>query len=114
MTGRARIYMSLQQIFFNNPIWGNGYGNEVVKNYLGYGNVQNGFFDIVTSYGLVGVAIFLLLIYNAVKSRKNNYELSPILMFIYAMIICGTVEINFSIFFLIALSVYKWREKGIQ
>ena len=114
MTGRASIFAILGRLLARKPFLGYGYGNTIVKNNLGYGNPQNGLFDIGIAYGVIGIIAFLLVIYIASRSRKNRREVNqreyPILAFIYAMIVCGTVEINFSILFLISLSLYKNRE----
>ena len=116
LTGRANIFAILGRLFVNKPVLGYGYGNTIVKNTLGYGNPQNGLFDIGISYGIIGLIVFLVIVYIVSKSRKYRNEINqreyPILVFIYAMIVCGTVEINFSILFLIALSLYKNREVG--
>lgn len=109
LTGRAGIFAILWRLFSEKPIWGYGYGNTAVKGFLGYGNPQNGLFDIAISYGIVGVIGFLFVVYQVVKSRDDceKKDMFPILTFIYGMIICGTVEINFSILMLIGLALYK-------
>lgn len=113
LTGRAGIFAVLERIFLEKPFFGYGYGNTAVKNVLGYGNPQNGLFDIGISYGFIGIIAFLLLAYVVVESRSivedEEKSMFPVLIFIYAMTVCGTVEINFSILMLIALSLYKYR-----
>lgn len=117
MTGRAGIFAILGKLFLKKPVLGYGYGNTAVKDFLGYGNPQNGLLDIGISYGIVGILAFLLLVFKATATRKykNNEEknMYPILVFIYAMIVCGTVEINFSILMIFALALYKKREDKI-
>ena len=115
LTGRADIFAILSKLLFVKPVWGYGYGNTAVRDFLGYGNPQNGLFDIGISYGFVGICTFLILVFTVVKSREKseNKGMFAILIFIYAMIVCGTVEINFSILMIIALSIYKNRRKRV-
>lgn len=110
MTGRSGIFAILTKIFTAKPLFGYGYGNTAVRDLLGYGNPQNGFFDILISYGLVGIVSFINVVYSVFKSNVNielSRQKTMMIAFIYAMILCGTVEINFSLILILALGLYK-------
>lgn len=109
MTGRFDIYEVLLKIFKQSMWYGHGYYNSAVKDLVGYGNPQNGIFDILINYGIIGLVLFFGLCYFSLYMRRkdNTKLLFPIICFLYGMIICATVEICLTYFFIFGLAVIR-------
>lgn len=68
LTGRDIIYTNIVSIFLKNPLLGFGYENSIVKNSLshfaeGYNSAHNSPFQILIEVGIVGFAIFFVLVF---------------------------------------------------
>lgn len=109
MTGRMEIYEILVPIFNQSPWIGHGYNNSIVWDTVGYGNPQNGIWDILINYGVVGLVLFVALCLITIKSvKKNSYkQIFPIMCFLYGMIVCATVEICLTYFFIMGLAIVR-------
>ncbi len=113
LTGRIKIYDSVKYVISNSPILGYGYGNYAIGNVVGYGNAQNAVFEYISSYGLIGLIIFIKLYYNAFSCSRNNDSQDfkfkwPMYIYIYIMVISGIVEISFNYLFFLALFIIYW------
>lgn len=107
LTGRLPIYMDIQEAFTESPWIGLGYGNSAVvaRYFTDAFDSQNGLVELFIQTGLIGVAVFLLLLYTASKTfEKNNIPKLSLVALIYAMIGISTVEIPFKLSFVFFLS----------
>lgn len=102
MTGRTEIYLVLWQAVQVNPWfgWGQGNGMGFMGYYFSTPNAQNGFFNYVTDFGFVGVAILLLLLFSV--CRIINVEKAyPLWALIFVFIALSSVEITFNLQFIV-------------
>lgn len=106
LTGRLTIYRRIWSIVQETPWLGHGYGNGIVQRYIGYGNAQNGMFQIALDYGMIGCIVLLFTVYKCV-SRRLEPKYQYLYVLAYAMIITAIVEISFdSIFFIAIYAIY--------
>lgn len=116
LTGRLPIYMDIQEAFLESPWIGLGYGNSIVvsKFYTDAYDSQNGLVELFIQIGIIGVVVFLLLLYTASKTfEKNKISKFPFVAFIYAIIGISTVEIPFKHTFIFFLSFCFIRRKRL-
>ena len=97
MSERITMYKDSLKIFKKSIIFGNGYDSwrymyNIYKSYNYTVNIMHSsIFDILINYGLLGISILSLLIYNIVKSIKNknidiNILFSLSILFIHSII----------------------------
>lgn len=105
MTGRTPIYDCLEMIISEKPIFGWGYGTDIVERVVGYGNAQNGVADLAVHYGVIGVVSFGLLLVSVLKSTTDR---SPCVFaftgMLYAAILTSMAEITFGLSFFFRLA----------
>lgn len=107
LTGRLPVYLDIQEAFTESPWIGLGYGNSTVvsKYFTDAYDSQNGLVELFIQTGLIGVVVFLSLLYTAFKTfEKNNIPKLSMVALIYAMIVISTVEIPFKLTFVFFLS----------
>lgn len=99
LTTRTFIWEALATILNKQPIWGFGPANEtfVVSNLLDLTNAQNGLIHIYLGVGIIGVSLYLILLFNIVA--KSKYD-SIIFIFLYGLIIASIVEVTLETNFL--------------
>ena len=101
LTGRTSIYTILLDALANNKLFGWGQGNGMF--YLGYyyktPNAQNGLFNYITDYGIIGAISLLFLIYIIYKKIKIK-QAYPLLALIFTFIVLSSVEITFNLQFI--------------
>ena len=71
LTGRTVIYSRLVEIFKGSPIFGYGYNSEIFNRITNIGNAQNGLFQVMIDYGIVGTVIIIIILYKAFLDSKN-------------------------------------------
>jgi O-Antigen ligase len=108
LTGRIHIYNNFLSIMSGHNLLGYGFESGIINEKVGLGNAQNGILDIVSSHGLIGVSVFILLLkrslriyYLKEKGSFNHYLLWGLM----AMCICSLVEISFNFYFYLILVV---------
>lgn len=107
LTGRLQIYTDIQEAFTISPWIGLGYGNSLVvsKYFTDAFDSQNGLVELFIQIGVIGVAVFLLILYTSSKTFENSKHLkNPLVAFIYAIIAISIVEIPFKHSFIFFLS----------
>ncbi len=96
LNGRSQIWAIIFE-FIRKKVWiGYGYYNGVIEKYLGYGNPQNGVLKILLDTGILGLLLYVALLFimlQPLNSKKfeNNFSM---LAFLYAMLVASLVEIN--------------------
>ena len=105
LTGRTYIYSRLVEIFNGSPIWGYGYNSDMVNRLTGVGNAQNGLFQMLIEFGIVGVIVVCILIYKAFSTAKNIQFMWGLKVFVFTMCVCSVVEISFNYLFYMAIFV---------
>lgn len=107
LSGRLTMYQIVLKSIEENWVWGYGINYDVVYQKLGFGNPQNGLLKILLDYGVVGTVCFVILACFALYNlKKVDYiQLKGPLFFIYAMLICSLVEINFNALFYMFLAI---------
>ena len=111
LTGRTIIFKYLPLIVVRKPFLGYGYYNTVIADYMGTvgANPQNGFMKIIVDSGFVGFMFYTALMILSTrccwKIRKKGF---PLLMFLYAMLLASSMEINLtgSLFYLTLAMIY--------
>lgn len=100
LTGRTRIYLILLDAITQKPWfgWGQDHGMWFLGYYYNTPNAQNGLFNYITDYGLIGGIIFLILLNYLCRNvkNKNGYY---ILAIIFTFIILSSVEITYNLQF---------------
>lgn len=106
MTGRTPIYDSLEMIIGAQPMFGWGYGTDIVERVVGYGNAQNGVADIAVHYGVIGVVSAALLVISVLRptAKKSPYAFALVGVF-YAAILTSMAEITFGLTFFLRLAL---------
>lgn len=107
LTGRTMIYDDLDVIIQASPYVGWGYGTSVVRDYVGYGNAQNGLMELMVTYGVIGTMSFLsvLLVLLPSRGRRMQGGAAGLVGSLYGMFFASLVEISFGIMFYLMLSV---------
>ena len=109
LTGRFSIYYSslFITILKNSFLFGVGNAGTYSSSLIGYSNLQNGLFQILYLYGIVGLISFLLLNYQIFKSIRESGDNQIVIIFLIAYYIFSIVEISFDYteyYFFLALS----------
>lgn len=104
LTGRVDIYQNFLQIIEGNIWFGAGYSNTVVSDNTvkGYLNAQNGLLDIVTQTGVIGLLIFIAMIYKFWKigyTYFNLVENKIVIIFVLGFFFCSFAEVSFNYYF---------------
>lgn len=90
-------------------LFGKGYNNTLISSSLGYLNAQNGFLDVITKCGLLGLTFFVIILVVAVfeshKSEKEDSILQAIWPIFFAFIIASLVEISFNMYFFFIVAI---------
>ena len=119
LSGRLSMYQIALKSIEENWVWGYGINFDIVYQRLGFGNPQNGLLKILLDYGVIGAVCFTILASFALNNlKKADYiQLKGPLFFIYAMLVCSLVEINFSALFymfLAIITVFAFTKKRIS
>lgn len=108
LTGRVHIYSMLMGIFRYSPIIGNGYNSGIVNKLTEVGNAQNGLYQLLIEFGILGVGCITVLIYLSFKESRGTSGLWGIKVFVFAMCICAIVEISYNYLFFLGLFLLKF------
>lgn len=116
LTGRTAIYADLGTIIQMSPYVGWGYGSSVVRQFVGYGNAQNGIMELLVTYGVIGLLGFLLVLLALLPGRKsrNHVVAHGLVAVLYGMFFASLVEISFGIMFYLMLSLASIALQGNQ
>ena len=119
LTGRAFIYSKLMSIFLDKPIWGYGYNSKIVNNITRVGNAQNGLFQILIDYGVIGVLSLSFLIFAAFRASKESASFWGIKVVYLTLCICSIVEISINYYFYLSVALllfsesYEFQKKNV-
>ena len=110
LTGRTEIYSVFASSMSGHWLWGYGFGNAYTASMslFGYANAQNALLQWILQIGLVPViflVIFWAYIMFQVSKKKNLSQIMPAIALIYVFIILGTVEITYSMNFILWISL---------
>lgn len=109
LTGRTEIYTYFFALIKQDLLFGKGYNNTLISSSLGYLNAQNGFLDVITKCGLLGLTFFVIILVVAVfeshKSEKEDSILQAIWPIFFAFIIASLVEISFNMYFFFIVAI---------
>lgn len=109
LTSRTPIYEKyLFPLILSNPIWGYGHSSSILRTFTPYWNAQNGLFEIMLNYGLVGVISFIYTSFHCLKKANTSFRILNgwwIYILIYSFILAATIEISYDYMFLIALLI---------
>ena len=117
LTSRMPIYERyLIPLIIKRPIVGYGYGSSILRQLTAvYWNAQNGVFEIILNYGIVGFAAFLYSAMNLLRVRFRTYGGWGLYSLIYAFILTSTVEITYSNYiFIITLFMIRFLPQEMQ
>lgn len=108
LTGRVYIYSTLMNTFTQKPIFGYGYNSNIVNQLTEIGSAQNGLFQLLIEFGVVGVVMVSIIVYKSFLSSRDINELWGIKVFVFAMCICSIVETSFNYLFFLGLFILKF------
>ncbi len=117
LTGRTEIYNTFFVLLGNNLMLGKGYNNTLIESTLGYLNTQNGFLNIISSVGVIGMIPFVIvLLFAFVRSHKcgeSYFYKEHVWPFVLTFFVAALVEISFNayFFFLVAICMAAPMEK---
>lgn len=91
----------------------------MIETYLGYGNPQNGVLKILLDTGAIGLLLYSILVFVALRplNDKNFVPNFSMIAFLYAMIVASLVEINLThmiVFMALAIVAFGCERKGID
>lgn len=98
-SGRINLWKNALITFYNNPIFGIGINSSLSYNLQHYGTVyyvHNTYLEVLSETGLIGLVLYLLLIFTIISHNKKNISVS---LFPY----CFTVSLLVQNFFLSTL-----------
>lgn len=110
LTGRVEIFQIFGSKMEGHALFGFGMGNgnAAAKELFGYANAQNAFLHWILQAGVVttiALVLLMLMIFRQ-RSKLGAFKKSmPLVILIYVYILLGTVEITFSMNFLLWLGV---------
>ena len=99
LTGREYIFTQCIPIFLEHPLLGYGYESSVVNDrlssvFIGFNSAHNAFLQILIDNGLVGMILFVIIIYMAFRSayEKRCGEMIIVYFGMIALIMGGLVN----------------------
>lgn len=99
LSGRDAIFSGCLEIFSHHPWIGYGYDNAIVNDILGqrfmqFNSAHNSMLQMLIDYGIIGMSIFVLLMYNAFKEMAftGDHETEMLYIVVIAMFIGGLVN----------------------
>lgn len=105
LTGRMKIYENLNYVINEKPLFGYGYENTAVANFVGYGNTQNGIYEILVNYGYFGLIGFMICIFlSCRKVKATTNQLKPFNTMLIVLSIISIVEISFNYYYIFCLA----------
>lgn len=119
LSGRSQIWAIIFGFIRKKLFLGYGYYNGMIETYLGYGNPQNGVLKILLDTGAIGLLLYSILVFVALRplNDKNFVPNFSMIAFLYAMIVASLVEINLThmiVFMALAIVAFGCERKGID
>lgn len=110
LSGRTRIYSMYLFPVMNNSKWiGFGYGNSAMRTYaVAFSNAQNGMFDYILNNGIIGLILYLFVMYKGLKDVEPSSPKYGLYLILFAMIIVSVVEVNYGAFMLTIVFLIRW------
>lgn len=108
LSGRLPMYKIVMNAIQSSYIWGYGINYDIVQATLSFGNPQNGILKMLLDYGVIGLIIFLAILWLAfrnVNRLKNVSAFQGPIVFIYGMLLCSLIEINIDALFFMFLAL---------
>lgn len=96
LTGRMNIYNHLPQIIVKKPLLGYGCLNDAVSRVVGLGNTQNGFLEMIVSYGIIGGGTFWVSVCSCVGNRKGITRSWCFFSMLFALIVASAIEVTYT------------------
>lgn len=114
LNGRVYIFSIIADFIQSHPILGYGYNSFVIERYSEVGNAQNGVFDILVKYGIVGLVALIFVVYSAFKASENKKQFLGLKMVFIIMCICGIAEVSYNFQMLTALFFLRFSEMTVK
>ncbi len=118
LTDRLPIYTThLLPLIREKILFGHGYANSAM--YLKtevYWNAQNGIFDLILNYGVVGCCFIIFTVYKVAEDKYATTVTWPIYVVLYSFIFAATIEVSYDMeffFLLLLLSAVRIRNKKV-
>lgn len=110
ISGRLLIYDKYLWVLLKNK-WFIGYGYNNGKMLMLtkgiFSNTQNGLFEIILNFGVLGMLVFLYTIYYTLNKAKKTDQYYAINILICSMIIAAVFEVSLNWFFLLGISLIR-------
>ena len=112
MTGRIGIFTHILSLVRTNVFWGIGRENvtSAITLVSSAANIQNGFWQIAITYGMIPAALLICAILSAVRldvQRKVGLHGYTVLATIYTFVLAGFVEITYGMTLLMPVVIYN-------
>ena len=111
LTDRLNYYKKAMDVFLQgNVYYGYGYASDEMREVIGRGtNIQNGLFQQLLCYGVVGAAsIILIVYYSAYYGHMNTMKNWPFVVVLIGFIIAAIAEISYNSFFFLSVFALRW------
>lgn len=89
LTGRTEIWSVAIRVIEQRPLWGYGYGTDVLKNFITWRHSHNGFIATALQFGLVGSLLMLVFLvqtgwrcYAVTKASSEALAMWPLVIFV--------------------------------
>lgn len=95
--GRFWIWQFKLDAFFNdgtvfNFLFGYGYNGALYLGDRGYWAIHNDFVALLCDYGLVGLSLFLYMLYYPIKIARNDNKVTVTALLLYLVLCCCSLE----------------------
>ena len=108
LTGRTQIYSALSDLIKASPVYGYGYGNDIVGDVVGWGNAQNGLGSLMITFGAMGTLVFFIMICALLPRVADDVEIARAIACCYlAFILASLVEISFGAVFVLFVLLFS-------
>lgn len=119
LSGRSQIWAIIFGLISKKALLGYGYYNGMIEKYLGYGNPQNGVLKILLDTGIIGLVLYVVLLFITLRQLNdtNSEKKFPMVAFLYAMLVASLVEINLThmiVFMALAIITFGCERKEIN
>lgn len=115
LTGRLDIYTRIFIIMKDSPLWGVGNDNNYAYSlkYALAGNVQNGLFDIIVSFGIIGTVLMFVVLVLAIRKGKKRDNLA-FKAYLFVLIVLSMVEVTFRLYSLVLLAMIAFGSEKVN
>lgn len=114
LTDRVRYYDRALDVFGKGDFWfGYGYASDEMRRTIALGtNIQNGLFQEILNYGIIGSSMIVVLVFMFTKhAHKDPVHNWPLFVLIIGFFVTAIAEISLNRIFFMSLFAIRWLSK---